>query len=352
MNKLIEDYKNLHKIPEEGFKEYKTQKYILDNLNNLGCKIYQLNPTGILAFFNYGSNECIAFRCEMDGLKIQEDNNFEFRSTHEGYMHACGHDGHMAIMLSLAITLDKIKCSRNICLIFQPSEEVYGGATHIINSNEFKNLNITEVYGMHLWPGLKKGVIGSRGNTLMASSTEIDIDVIGKNAHIANIDKGIDAIKAASRLITSIKTEEDVIFNCGKITSGGARNIVCNNVLLECSLRTFYKIRKKKFLKMLNEEAKLIATVTKTNIYITSNRVIPEVRNSVFLFEKYRHLIDEVVSPVYQAEDFSFYTNTAKTLFMFLGTGNTNPLHHSEFNFDIDILEKGLKCFISIATTR
>ena len=352
MNKLTEDYKRLHQIPEEGFKEYKTQEYILDSLSNLNCKVYILNPTGLLVFFDYGSTDTIAFRCEMDGLNIEEGNNFNYKSIHKGYMHACGHDGHMAIMLSLARVLDKIKCPRNVCLIFQPSEEIYGGALHIINSNEYKTLNIVEVYGIHLWPGIKKGVIASRGNTLMASSTEIDIDVIGKNAHIANFDKGIDAIRAASLLITSINHDEDMIFNCGKITSNGARNIVCNNVVLECSLRTFYKIRRKKFLKSLNEEAKSISNLTNTNIYVTSNKLIPEVRNSVFLFEKHRHLIDEVISPVYQAEDFSFYSNNSKTLFMFLGVGTVSPLHSSDFNFELDILEKGVKLYTAVATTR
>ena len=352
MNKLLSDYMNLHRIPEEGFKEIKTQEYILQSLCDINCKVYILNPTGLLVFFDYGSTDTIAFRCEMDGLNIKESNDFVYKSLHDGYMHACGHDGHMAIMLSFARTLDKIKCPRNVCLIFQPSEEIYGGALHIINSEEYKKLNVIEVYGIHLWPGIKKGVIASRGNTLMASSTEIDINIIGKNAHIANYEKGIDAIRAASLLITSVNNDEDVIFNCGKITSNGARNIICNDVLLECSLRTFYKIKRKKFLKSLNEEAKSISNLTNTNIYITSNKLIPEVKNSVFLFEKHRHLIDEVVSPVYQAEDFSFYSTNCKTLFMFLGVGSVNPLHSSDFNFELDVLEKGLKIYTSIATTR
>lgn len=352
MNKLITDYKNLHKIPEEGFKEYKTQEYLLEELSKTNCKIYTLNPTGILAFFDYGSLESIAFRCEMDGLKINEMNFFDYRSINDGYMHACGHDGHMAILLSLANVLDKIKCPRNVCLIFQPSEENYGGALKVINSIEFNQLNIVEIYGLHLWPGLKKGVIASRGNTLMASSTEVDIDIIGKSAHIANKEDGIDAIKAASLFIINDIFEEGVLFNCGKITTTGARNIVCNNVLLECSLRTLYKIRRKKLLRSLNELAKTITKQTKANIYITANRYIPEVRNSVFLFEKHRHLIDEVVSPVYQAEDFSFYFEKCKSLFLFLGIGETPPLHSNDFCFDLSVLEKGLKIFTTIATAR
>ena len=351
MNKLIEHYKNLHRIPEEGFKEFKTQSYILEQLKNINCKIFTIEPTGLLAFFDYGFTECIAFRCEMDGLPILEKNDFDYISNHEGWMHACGHDGHMAIMLSFAKVLENIKCPRNVCLIFQPSEETYGGALKIINSTEFKHMNIVEVYGLHLWPNLKKGVIASRGNSLMASSTEVDIHIIGKSVHIANKEKGIDAIAAARHLLNKIEAEENVIFNCGKISTSGARNVLCDNVLLECSLRTLYKIKRKNFLKNLNEKARLISNELKANIYVVSNRYIPEVRNSVILFEKYRHLIDEVIAPVYQAEDFSFYNEYSKSLFLFLGVGNTSNLHSNDFKFDTEILEKGVKIFTAIATS-
>ena len=352
MNNLINDFKNLHQIPEIGFAEFKTQEYILKQLSSLNCKVYVLKPTGIIVFFDYGSSESIAIRCEMDGLRIKEINNFDFKSTHEGFMHACGHDAHMAIVLSIAYELDKIKCPRNVCLIFQPSEEMFGGALKVINSAEFNSLNIVEIYGIHLWPGLKKGVIASKNNTLMASSTEVDINIVGKSVHIANKEEGIDAIEAATLLLSSINTEDGVLFNCGRIITEGARNIVCSNVLLECSMRTLYKIRKKKQLRNLNEIARTISNQTKANIYVTSNRYIPEVRNSLFLFEKHRHLIDEVVSAVYQAEDFSFYGEKAKILFMFLGIGDTPPLHSNNFNFDLNVLKKGVNTLLAIVKTR
>lgn len=352
MNKrLINDYMELHKIPESGFNEFKTQKYILEQLKELKCLIYELAPTGILVFFDYDRKETIAFRCEMDGLNITEENKFDFKSKHEGFMHACGHDGHMAILLSLAYQLSKIKCPKNICLIFQPSEEVYGGALKVINSNAYKMLNISEIYALHLWPGLKKGKIGSRGKSLMASATEIDIIICGKAAHIAKMDEGIDAIKLAEEMLDILRNESGVIFNCGKISSKGARNIICSEVKLECSLRSFYKIRRKKFLNKLNNIAREISNRTKTNIYINSNNYIPEVKNNLCLFERYRHLIDEVVAPVLQAEDFSFYETQARCLFLFLGVGDTSPLHSSDFCFDLNVLEKGLKTLLSIATT-
>lgn len=348
---LIRYYKDLHQIPEESFNEFNTHKYLLDELKKLNCRIFELEPTGLLAFFDYNMNETIAFRCEMDGLNIFEENNIEYCSKNKGYMHACGHDAHMAIMLAFAKHLNKTKCFKNICLIFQPSEEKYGGALKVINSKPYKELNIKEVYGLHLWPGIKEGIISSRRKVMMASSTEIDISVIGKSSHIANMNEGIDSIKSTFELLNQINSD-DVLFNCGKIITTGARNIVCPYSLLQCSLRTFYKIRRKKFLKNLSQSTVKLSEKNNVEIMINSDRYIPEVKNDVLLFERFRHLIDEVCSPVYQAEDFSFYGLEAKTLFLFLGVGNTAPLHSSKFNFDLNVLEKGLKVFINISATR
>lgn len=349
---LIIDYQNLHQIPEEGFREFKTQKYILEQLKSLNCEINELEPTGILAFFNYDTTESIAFRCELDGIMVDEENDLEYKSKHKGLMHACGHDGHMAILLGLARTLSNIKCPRNVCLIFQPSEERYGGAIKVIDSEIYKKMNVKEVYALHLWPNLKSKVVASRGRILMASSTEIDIEIIGKSAHIANKEEGIDAINIASILLERLKNEDGVLFNCGKITSIGARNVICKYVKLECSLRSFYKIRRKSFLTILNNFSKELSREKKAKIIINSNRYIPEVSNNLILFEKHRHLIDEVVAPVLMAEDFSFYGIDSKTLFLFLGIGDSAPLHSGLFKIDEGVLEKGVKTFVAIATSR
>ena len=350
MSTLIEDYKYLHQIPEEGFKEYKTHKYIVEELEKLDCLIFELKPTGIIAFFNFNSKSSIAFRCELDGLPINETNNFKYKSLHQGFMHACGHDGHMAILLGLARKLNNIKSKKNICLIFQPSEEKYGGAEFVINSPEYKSLNIEEVYALHLWPKLKKNTIGTRSGVLMASSTEIDIKIIGKSAHIADTSNGVNVIDVAFKLLSDIKAN-DVLFNCGKISSEGARNIVCANITLECSLRTLNKVKRKEFLKYINNLCVNYTNLYNVNIYINSNRYLNPVVNSNRLFNKYRYSIDEIVSPVYQAEDFSVYGDCCETLYLFLGIGDTPLLHENNFSFDLNVLDKGLKTLEMIAST-
>ena len=350
MSTLIEDYKNLHKIPEEGFKEFKTHKYIKESLEKLNCIIFELNPTGLIAFFNFNYHSTIAFRCELDGLPITETTNLDYKSTHKGFMHACGHDGHMAILLEFARRIKDIKCKKNICLIFQPSEEKYGGANFVIESPEYKSLNIKEVYGLHLWPGIKKGNVASRNGVIMAASNEIDIKIIGKSTHIANYKEGIDAIKISSLFLNEIR-EYDILFNCGKISSEGARNIICKEINLECSMRTLNNSKRKEFLKYLNVLSVKYTNLHNVNIYISSNRFTPSLTNSTRLFNKCRCFIDDVIEPVYQSEDFSFYSENCETLFFFLGIGNTSLLHESDFNFDLSVLEKGVRLFEMIAAT-
>ena len=120
MSTLINDFKYLHQIPEESFKEFKTHKYIMDELSKLECMIFELKPTGIIAFFNFNHPETIAFRCELDGLPIIEKTNLLHKSTHEGFMHACGHDGHMAILINFAREIKDIKCKKsNIMFIIK-----------------------------------------------------------------------------------------------------------------------------------------------------------------------------------------------------------------------------------------
>lgn len=349
--RLINDYKNLHQIPEEGFCEFKTHQYILTELEKLNCTIYELKPTGIIAFFNYEAKETIAFRCEMDGLLIEEKNSFTYNSIHKGMMHACGHDGHMAILLEFGRSLTDIKCPKNICLIFQPSEEVYGGALKVLESDFINLFNVKEIYGLHLWPSLKKGTIASKSKNMMASSTEIDITIYGKESHVASKEEGVDAIDIAYKLLNGIHDEE-VLFHCGKITSTGMRNIVCGKVELYCTLRSFYKIKRKNFISRLNELAKKLSTDYNVKIEIDSKKYIPSLNNDLCLFEKHRHLVDEVTSAVYQAEDFAFYSEKCKSLFFFLGIGDVSPLHSNELNFDLNILEKGVKLFTQIARTR
>ena len=169
---IYEDYKNLHQIPELGFKEFKTSTYVLNRIKNTNAKISTIN-TGICAFFDFKKEKTIAFRSELDALKIKEENKIEFVSKHNGYMHACGHDGHTAILINLLEYVNNLHTyPYNILFIFQPSEEKIGGALSLIH--HLQHYNFKAFFGMHVFPLLEEGKIYTTKGTLFSSANEIN----------------------------------------------------------------------------------------------------------------------------------------------------------------------------------
>ena len=200
MNEDLRRYRrDLHQIPEAGFQEYKTKAYILSVLKQYPCRISEIAQTAVCAYFPAGHPDCrktVAFRCDMDGLPTNEANDVPYASTHPGMMHACGHDGHMAMLLGLAGELAKMGPSLpvNVLLIFQPAEENPGGAKKIVASGILKNYNVGRIFTLHIGPSESRGSIAGRPGEMMAQSGELEIVVHGKSAHCSAAEKGIDAL--------------------------------------------------------------------------------------------------------------------------------------------------------------
>ena len=194
---LIEDRRALHRIPELDRQLPQTMAYLRASLEKLNCKVFSPMESALCAFFDFGQKDAIAFRADADALPIQERNKVDYHSQHEGCMHACGHDGHMAILLELARRLsEKKSLPHNVLLVFQPAEETTGGAKDICATGVFRAHKVQAIFGLHLWPQLPEGVIASRKNEMMARSCEVRVDVYGKSAHIAKAQEGVDALAA------------------------------------------------------------------------------------------------------------------------------------------------------------
>ncbi|MFB0918780.1 MAG: M20 family metallopeptidase, partial [Clostridiaceae bacterium] len=214
VNKITEFRKDLHRIPELGFKEFKTSEYIKNALVNMGYDPISIAGTGVAVYIKGISNETIAFRADMDGLAVSEETGLDYKSIHDGMMHACGHDGHMAMLLGLANALKDYKgFNKSILLIFQPAEEGPGGAKVIIEEGILGKYNVTEIYGIHLYPGLEEGTIGSRPGPLMARSGEFDIEIKGKSSHAGLPHKGRDALMAGADLVADFNNIVSRNFN-------------------------------------------------------------------------------------------------------------------------------------------
>ena len=249
LKQLIAHRRALHRIPELDDQLPKTQAYLLSQLEGLRCRIITPGRSAVLAYFDVGKPDTAAFRSDMDALPIEEQTGLSFCSEHPGRMHACGHDGHMAMLLCLAqwINGHLDQLSRNVLLVFQPAEETTGGARDICQTGIFEQLNVRHIFGIHLWPDLPAGTIGTRSGPMMARSSEMTVEITGKSAHIAKWQEGVDALAAGVEFVRQTYAMADSelppewfrVFKFGHMQSGTVRNAVSAHTLLEGTLRTF-----------------------------------------------------------------------------------------------------------------
>lgn len=369
LEQLKMDRRWLHQHPEIGFDVYKTKKYILNSLHKL--EIYDVSvfaETGIRAVFKKeGATKTIGFRSDMDALSIQEKNQVSFASQHHGYMHACGHDGHMAILLGFArwVKNNQNQITTNIVLIFQPAEESVGGALPMIQEGVLENPHVDEIYGTHIFPEIEQGSIGVRSGALMSQASEFDLIIYGKSAHGAKPYDGKDALVAACELTVSLQkiisrelpSDETAVLTIGKLSAGDRRNIIAEKAVLEGTLRTYSEERYCAIKKRIKQVLSGIELTSQVTTQYEERTVYPVVYNNQALVEKLRNIIKgvNIVTPDKQmiAEDFSQYQKVIPGVFIFLGSRNkkkgyTYPLHSSQFNFDEEILLSGINVYKQI----
>lgn len=343
---------NLHAIPEIGQNLPKTKKFIIDQLKKHNCTIHVLKNNSILAFFNKKAEKTLGFRADMDALKIIEANDIKFRSKHNNQMHACGHDGHCAMLLALADNIDQKKLRYNVCLIFQSDEENEGGALLICQDPIFLKYQIDIIFGIHLWPNLDKGTIYTKKKYMMANSTMIDILIKGKNNHIALKKQKSDSLYTGCLLLNEIYkiSNPNCCLNFGCFTSGEARNITSAKTIIQGSLRTLDQKSLEKICSKLILIKTKIQKQTNCQIEIDFIKGYPAVINDSFLINKIKKKVDlkKLELPVFMCDDFSYYQKYTKAIYFFLGTGENLLLHTSTFNFDDKILSKGLEFYLNL----
>lgn len=356
---IVNDRRALHQIPELDRDLPKTMAYLQASLEPLNCSLFSPMVSSLCAFFDFGSKQTIAFRSDADALPIQENTRLTFTSSHPGRMHACGHDGHMAILLELARRLSNKKdLPCNVLLVFQPAEETTGGAKDLCETGIFKKYNVTAIFGLHLWPGLPAGKIFSRKEEMMSRSCEVKVDIEGKSAHIAKAQEGIDAMAAGVEFYKRVMAMEAAhpknvfrLLKFGKMESGTVCNAISGYTRLEGSLRAFqddvfYALRAS-----IVSIGKDVERLTGCNINIYMNDGYPAVINPKELYDRVKALVSfqELAAPSMITEDFSWYQKYLPGLFFFLGIGETPALHTDDFDFDEQILGKGADFFEKLA---
>ena len=361
LNRAIAHRRALHRIPELTFDLKETQAYVLDALKRTSARVTALAPAGVLAYFDAGSTETIALRADMDALPMSENTGFEFASCHAGKMHACGHDAHMAMMLTVAEELSQSKLTRNVLLIFQPAEETGGGALSVIKSGALEEYNVSSVYACHVEPSLDTGVISTKPGPVMAMSNEVHITVRGKSSHIAHPENGIDALRAGVLLYDRIFEEigkkfagRQFLFNFGSFHSGTANNIISDESRLAGALRSYDEQLSGAVKQTVIDICAEIALLTHTQIEAYIPEVCLPLLNDAGCFERIERLAEDMrfellPNPFYVSEDFAYYLKKVPGCMFYLGIGSETPLHSTNFFMNEEALESGVEMFMRLA---
>ena len=346
---MREHRRALHRIPEIGWETHKTAAYLESVLQGLPCQVFSPLNGAVCAFFDFHRESTVAFRADMDALPIGEETGASYASCHEGRMHACGHDGHMAIVLGLAEYLATAEnLDKNVLLIFQPAEETTGGAKPLCDTGLLEKYQVESIYGLHLWPALPKGSV-TAGQ--MARSCEFTVEITGKSAHIAHWRQGRDALFTAAQLLQrfyALAEDKPCILRFGKMAGGEVRNAVSDRTVLEGSLRCFDDDLFASLQEKLAEIADVLSVESGCEIRLSYSHGYPPIKNDEALLQRARERFPiENAEPSFTTEDFSYYQRCLTGVFFWLGTGG-EPLHSSRFDFDEDLLQRGLDLFKSL----
>ncbi|MDR3294704.1 MAG: amidohydrolase [Clostridiales Family XIII bacterium] len=363
LERLIRYRRDLHKIPEIGFDLPETLAYVTSVLSKLPCEIVPAGKAGLCAYFDAGKPGTLAFRSDMDALPISEKNVCGYASAHPGKMHACGHDGHMAILLVFAEEAAKNLAAlpHNLLLVFQAAEETTGGAKEICESGIFEKYRAKKIFGLHLWPEFPQGAVICRKNEFMAKTCNLCIEIYGRSSHAARSERGIDALLIGTRFVrAAYEMEQEIppavfrLLKFGIFESGTAVNVISGKTTLRGSMRCFQD----EIFRFMSDRLDAIADGLQKEfgckIEITRLEGYPAVINKPALFDEVkRAMCDgekplpfiEPEAPTMAGEDFSFYQRQMPGLFFHLGCGAGAPLHSDTFDPDEAALAAGVKAF-------
>lgn len=370
LNEVIKYRRDLHQMPEVGFKEFKTQKYIINTLKSMGYSPNTICETGVYVYIPGIKKECIAFRADIDALAIQEENNCTFSSKHSGFMHACGHDGHTAALLAFAKYLTtKAEQNYSILLIFQPAEEGPGGAKFICETGILEKFHVKEIYSFHLFPDLEEGTISTKAGPFFAQATEFDCKVIGKGGHGGMPQKTNDPLIPFTKIIDSYQSIisrnlspfNAGVITVGKISGGTARNIISNSIDFYGTIRAYSQEDTELIIKRMKEIHNGIEIAFDIKVIDEFRVLYPPVINDNILYNNFLKISQDFNfiqgETLALAEDFAFYQEKVPGIFFLLGTRNKeqnfiSPLHSSSFNFDEKVLLEGVKLFAKLLEDR
>ena len=368
--------RKLHRIPEKGFAEFKTQKAVMDALDEMGVK-YTTERTWVIGLIEGElPGDTVGIRADMDALPVTEPEGCPFRSEHEGMMHACGHDAHTAMLLGAAKVLSGMRdqLPGKVKLLFQPAEESDGGAEPMVAAGAMENPHVDRVYGLHVMSRLETGVVETRPGTLNASTDGVRLTVNGRGGHGAYPESGADAIVCAAQIITALQTLvsrnlsplSSAVLSLGMIEGGTAGNIICDQVRIKGTLRTANSDIRAMMTKRIHEVAEGIALSMgcTAEVAITPGyaALVNDVNEAARIRRVAARLFGEENSvekpePSMGGEDFSFFSDCAPGAFFHIGCTPRGhlpapALHSKDFYLDEECLTNGVLMHVALVLDR
>ena len=368
---VIRIRRDLHRIPETAYTEKKTSAYVADYLRREGLEVQTGIATyGVVGLLNTGRpGPTLLLRADMDALPVTEDTGLSFASTHDGVMHACGHDAHVAMVLVAATVLSRVKDELNgtIKFLFQPAEEGPGGAQPMIDEGVLENPKVDYSIGCHVWPEIPEGTIGVRSGPFMAAMDRFDIKIIGRSGHGAMPHLCVDALEVGTQVVSALQRIssrhmnplEPAVVTVGMFHAGTAFNIIPGDAQLTGTTRTFN-------LDIWNSWAERLETIVRgvcesmgADFEMKFSKGYPPTINDDSMAEVVRRCAqkvagkDKVVEPERSmgGEDMSYFLQRSKGCFYALGVGRQEftPLHNSRFDLNENVLALGVETHCRIA---
>ncbi|UYO94503.1 M20 aminoacylase family protein [Pollutimonas sp. M17] len=373
--------RDIHAHPELAYEEVRTADLVAGKLESWGIPVHRgLGITGVVGIIKGGieGERAVGLRADMDALPMQEANTFDHASKHPGKMHACGHDGHTAMLLGAARYLSQHRdFPGTVYVIFQPAEEGFSGAKAMIDDGLFSLFPMDAVFGMHNWPGMEAGTFGVVAGPIMASSNTFEIRLEGKGAHGAMPHLGVDPVMAAVQLAQSLQTIvtrdrnplDPAVLSITQIHSGSADNVIPNEATLRGTVRTFSD----QALDLIEQRMAQVTEHTSRALNCTSDfafhRKYPPTINhateAAFCAKVLEGIVgaghvDQSVQPSMGAEDFAFMLKEKPGCYVWIGNGQgghrdqghgTGPcmLHNGSYDFNDELIPLGATYWVELA---
>ena len=368
---IIQTRRDLHRIPETAYTEKKTARYLADKLAAFDMEVETGIATyGIVALLKTGRpGPTVLFRADMDALPIKEATGLPFASTHDGVMHACGHDAHMAMVLGTAAVLEGLQehlCG-NIKFLFQPAEEGPGGAKPMIEAGVMRNPTVDYAFGCHVWSEIPEGSVGVISGPFMAAMDRFDINIIGKGGHGAMPHVCVDALEVGTQVVSALQRMvsrqsdplEPTVVTVGTFNAGTAFNIIPGEAALSGTTRTFSNSVWERWEDDMHRIVSNVCASMGADFALDYTRGYPVTINDPDMTDLVKKCAADVVGPdnvvaprkTMGGEDFAFFLREAQGAYFALGAGHEDGIsvHNPAFDFNEEILLTGVETFCRIA---